>query len=53
MGRRVDRMWVVEHGLIAGERVVVDGIQRLRAGVTVDAKPWESPPAPSESPPES
>ena len=49
MGRRVDRMWVVEHGLIAGERVVVDGIQRLRAGVTVDAKPWEPPPAPSES----
>jgi membrane fusion protein (multidrug efflux system) len=53
MGRRVDRMWVVEHGLIAGERVVVDGIQRLRAGVSVDAKPWEPPPAPSESPPES
>jgi len=53
MGRRVDRMWVVEHGLIAGERVVVDGIQRLRAGVTVDAKPWKPPPVPSDPPPES
>lgn len=53
MGRRVDQMWVVEHGLIAGERVVVDGIQRLRAGVTVDAKPWEPPPAPAKTVPES
>ena len=53
MGRRVDRMWVVELGLIAGERVVVDGIQRLRAGMTVDAKPWEPPPVPSDPPPES
>jgi membrane fusion protein (multidrug efflux system) len=53
MGRRVDQMWVVEHGLIAGESVVVDGIQRLRAGVTVDAKPWEPPSPPSETPPES
>ena len=51
MGLRVDRMWVVTHGLIAGERVVVEGIQRLRAGVTVDAKPWEPPPAPSETAP--
>ncbi len=52
MGRRVDRMWLVAHGLIAGERVVVDGIQHLRAGVTVDAQPWEPPPAPSEAVPE-
>ncbi len=45
-------VWVVEHGLIAGERIVVDGIQHLRAGVTVDAQPWEPPPAPSEAVPE-
>jgi membrane fusion protein (multidrug efflux system) len=47
MGRRVDQMWVVDDGLEAGERVVVDGIQRLRAGVKVDAKPWEPPPLPT------
>lgn len=52
MGRRVDQMWVVEHGLIAGESIVVDGIQRLRAGVTVDAKPWEPPPVPTDPAPE-
>jgi len=50
MGRRVDQMWVVEHGVIAGENIVVDGIQRLRAGVKVDAKPWEPPPLPADPP---
>jgi membrane fusion protein (multidrug efflux system) len=46
MGRRVDQMWVVREGLEPGEHVVVEGIQRLRSGVKVNAKPWEPPPAP-------
>ncbi len=46
MSRRVDQMWIVREGLEPGERVVVEGIQRLRSGVMVDAKPWEAPPAP-------
>jgi membrane fusion protein (multidrug efflux system) len=49
MGRRVDRMWVVEDGLEPGERVVADGIQRLRGGMTVDPQPWEPPPLPAEA----
>ena len=32
-----------------GERVVDDGIQKLRAGVTVDAKDWETPEVPEQS----
>jgi membrane fusion protein, multidrug efflux system len=48
MGRRVGLMWVVEDGVDVGERVVVEGIQRLRAGVTVDAKTWEPPLLPAE-----
>lgn len=43
MGRRVDWRWVVRQGLSAGETVVVDGIQRLRAGVKVKTSPWEPP----------
>lgn len=43
MGRRVNNMWIVEDGLQAGERVVVDGIQRLRSGATVSAHEWEPP----------
>jgi membrane fusion protein (multidrug efflux system) len=49
MGRRVDWMWVVREGLEPGETVVVDGIQRLRAGVIVDPQPWEPPIVPDEA----
>ena len=46
MGRRIDRMWIVEQGLEAGERVVVEGTQKATAGVVVNPKPWNpSPPA--------
>jgi membrane fusion protein (multidrug efflux system) len=43
MGRRVDRMWVVESGIDLGDRVVVEGIQRLQSGMTVNAQPWTAP----------
>lgn len=46
MGRRVDRMWIVEQGLNAGERIVVEGTQKATAGVLVDPKPW-APQAPA------
>lgn len=48
MGRRVDQFWVVNSGLEPGEQVVVDGIQRLRTGVSIDAKPWTPPELPAE-----
>jgi len=49
MGRRVNSMWVVEDGLAAGESVVVDGIQRMRAGATVVTQPWQPPAVPAEA----
>ena len=39
MGPRVDDDWVVESGLNAGERVALEGLQRLRPGTKVVAKP--------------
>lgn len=39
VGPRVDSLWVVEEGLEPGEKVVVEGLQRLRDGITVTAKP--------------
>jgi membrane fusion protein, multidrug efflux system len=33
-------MWVVESGLQPGDKVIVDGLQRVRTGVTVAAKPY-------------
>lgn len=38
MGPRVDNEWIVDSGLKAGERVALDGLQRLRTGMKVAPK---------------
>lgn len=38
VGPRVDGLWVVEEGLAAGDRVVVEGLQRIREGLKVSPK---------------
>ena len=43
VGERVGSMWVVTDNLKPGERVVVEGMQKARAGVPVVAKPWGAP----------
>jgi membrane fusion protein (multidrug efflux system) len=43
VGPRVDDLWVIEEGLKPGEKVVVEGLQRIQDGMTVSAKP--APPA--------
>ena len=43
VGPRVDSSWVIESGLAAGDRVVVEGLQRVREGMVVTPKP--APPA--------
>lgn len=39
VGPRVDSMWVIEDGLKPGEKVIVEGVQRVKDGATVNAKP--------------
>ena len=39
VGPRVDSLWVIEEGLKPGEKVVVEGLQRVRDGITVTPKP--------------
>ncbi|HFF2826282.1 efflux RND transporter periplasmic adaptor subunit [Stenotrophomonas maltophilia] len=39
----VDRQWLVRTGLKAGEKVVVEGQERLQEGVVVDARDWQLP----------
>jgi membrane fusion protein (multidrug efflux system) len=43
VGPRVDGLWVIEEGLKPGEKVVVEGLQRVRDGATVSPKPVPSP----------
>jgi membrane fusion protein (multidrug efflux system) len=44
-GARIDNGWVIDEGLAPGERIVVDGLQRVRDGVIVNPKPVESAPS--------
>ena len=39
VGEWVGDEWIIEKGLLAGERVVVDGVQRVQPGMTVDPVP--------------
>src|SRR4029077_6715711 len=43
-GEKVGSMWVVEDGLKPGERVVADGVQKLREGMEVNPKPYRAGP---------
>jgi len=49
VGPRVDTMWVIEEGVKPGERVVVEGLQRIRDGITVEPKPAPPTPAPGDA----
>jgi membrane fusion protein (multidrug efflux system) len=48
---RVDLLWVIDEGLKPEERVIVEGIQKVRQGMTVNAKPFgaPAPPKPAET----
>lgn len=45
MGPRVDDQWIVESGLRPGERVALEGLQRMRPGMQVVAKDAPAEPA--------
>jgi membrane fusion protein (multidrug efflux system) len=44
VGERVGTEWIIEEGLKPGEKVVAEGTQRVKAGVTVDPKPFKAMP---------
>jgi membrane fusion protein (multidrug efflux system) len=37
---RVDSLWMIDEGLKAGEEVITEGLQKVRQGVIVNAKPY-------------
>ena len=42
MGERVGQMWVITEGVRPGEQVIAEGMQKVRQGVTVRAKQFNS-----------
>lgn len=43
VGPRTGTDWVITSGLKPGEKVVVEGLQKIKAGAPVVAKPWTPP----------
>jgi membrane fusion protein (multidrug efflux system) len=43
VGARVGALWVIEDGLVAGEQVVAEGIQKVRDGALVTPVPFQPP----------
>lgn len=43
VGDRSGTLWVIAQGLKPGERVVAEGVQKLKAGITVNPKPFVEP----------
>ncbi len=39
VGDRIGKMWIVAEGLRVGERVVAEGVQKVRSGMQVSPKP--------------
>jgi membrane fusion protein (multidrug efflux system) len=42
VGETVGHDWIILEGVHAGERVIAEGIQKVRQGMTVDPKPFEA-----------
>jgi multidrug efflux pump subunit AcrA (membrane-fusion protein) len=44
VGERTGSFWIIDQGLKPGERVVVEGLQKVKAGMTVEPKPIQETP---------
>ena len=44
VGQRSGNLWIIDQGLKPGERVVVEGLQKVKAGMTVAPKPFQDRP---------
>jgi membrane fusion protein, multidrug efflux system len=54
VGQQVGALWVIDEGVRPGERVIVEGLQKVRPGMVVTAQPYAAPgPAPSATAPAS
>jgi membrane fusion protein (multidrug efflux system) len=46
VGEKVGSLWIIEDGLKIGDRVVVEGMQRIRNGQMVKTVAWSAPTPP-------
>jgi len=46
LDRAIGDQWLVTSGLAAGDQVIVEGLQKVRAGASAKAIPFDAPPSP-------
>lgn len=51
VGERIGALWVIDQGVQPGERVVVEGLQKLKAGMTVNPKASQATPEEKDASP--
>jgi membrane fusion protein (multidrug efflux system) len=44
VGERTGNLWIVEEGLATGDRVVAEGVQKIKPGMTIAPKTFGSAP---------
>jgi membrane fusion protein (multidrug efflux system) len=52
-GERIGSDWIISAGLKPGEKIIVEGTQKVRDGATVNPKPFDpaaKPAAPASAP---
>lgn len=42
VGRAIGDRWVIDSGLSEGDKVIVEGFQKIRPGAPVNAQPWKA-----------
>jgi len=52
VGERDGSLWVIDEGLKPGERVIVEGVQKVKAGMLVTSKPFEEKQPAASAPPD-
>jgi len=49
VGERVGNMWIITQGLNPGERIVISGVQKVKAGMMVNPKPATAESTPAQT----
>jgi membrane fusion protein (multidrug efflux system) len=49
-GERIGENWIIESGLRPGDKVVVEGLMKIRPGAQVSPRPWKRPPGDNGAP---
>jgi len=50
VGEKIDASWIITEGLKPGDRVVAEGMQKVREGIQVNPKPYQEGSTPSTNP---